>query len=221
MAHVLTEANFSDVDTMLVERDNGENCWIIEGVFLQADVINRNHRIYPSRVLQQKVQEYKRDFVEQRRAVGELSHPSTTEINLDKITHLIESIREDGTNYIGRARILNTPTGNIVQGLLEGGVKLGVSSRAVGSVKQNGRGVNEVQEDLQIAAIDIVYQPSAPDAFVEGIMEGANFVWDTTPEDQEFAQQIYEDIQNTKSSDLEERKLQAFQAFLNQISRNE
>lgn len=218
---ILTEANFTDVQIVTEDRTDGRGRdWVIEGVFIQSDIVNRNRRLYPRQLMESKIGEYQRDFVDMNRAVGELSHPDTTEINLDNITHLTTQINQDGANFIGRAKILNTPQGNVVRGLLEGGVKLGVSSRARGSVKQNAQGVNEVQDDFNLAAIDIVYQPSAPDAFVQGLVENADFVWDTIHEaDQEFVESLKDDVHTTESSQLDEKKLEVFQRFFDNLSR--
>lgn len=219
MNHVLTESNFTNVQVLTEDRTDGRGRdWIIEGIFIQADIVNRNRRVYPKQLMEAKIEQYRREYVQTRRAVGELSHPDTTEINLDNITHLIESITQDGANFVGRAKILNTPQGTVVRGLLEGGVKLGVSSRARGSTKQNSQGVNEVQDDFSLAAIDIVYQPSAPDAFVQGLKENADFVWDTICEaDHQFLDDLKREVDNTKSANLEEKKLDAFQRFIEQL----
>ena len=144
----------------------------IEGVFLQSEMANRNKRIYPKSVMEKEVSRYMKEYVESKRAFGELGHPEGPTINLDRVSHIITSLREDGNNYIGRAKILNTPMGNIVKGLIEGGAQLGVSSRGMGTLKEKEDGINEVQNDFYLAtAADIVADPSAPDAFVQGIME--------------------------------------------------
>lgn len=215
---VLTESNFSDVE-VLSEKvgDTDEKNWFLNGTFLQADVVNRNRRIYPLPIMEKAVSSYERDYVQPKRAVGELSHPDTTQINLDKITHITESIKKEGKNFIGKAKILNTPCGNIVRGLIEGGVRLGVSSRGFGSVQKNTQGISEVQGDYNIAAIDIVYQPSAPDAFVEGLMEGASFVWDTVSEDTEFVEMLKESMKNAKKENLQEKKLETFIKFMSHL----
>ena len=206
---VLTESNFSDVEVLKEGEEN--KAWYIRGTFLQADVVNRNRRIYPGSVMEKEISQYQENYVRPGRAVGELSHPKTTEINLDKISHLIENIEREGTNYIGRAKVLDTPTGQTVQGLLEGGVKLGVSSRAGGSVKRNSQGINEVQDDFKLSAVDIVWQPSAPGAFVDGLMEG---VWDTITEDEQFVENMKEEIKESKKRDLMEAKFNAFVKWL-------
>lgn len=213
---LLTESSFRT--EILTEADeSGKKNWYIEGVFMQSNVVNRNRRIYPDPIMESEINKYVKEYVQTKRAVGELTHPDTPQINLDKITHITESIRKEGNNYIGKAKILNTPCGNIVKGLLEGGVQLGVSSRGMGSVKLNKQGINEVQDDFKLAAIDIVYQPSAPDAFVEGLMENASFVWDTVSEDIEFVESLRQDVKVATATQLQEAKLEAFQKFLDHI----
>lgn len=213
---ILVESNYREVETVS-EESNGSKNWYINGVFAQANVINGNKRIYPAEVLDKSMTFYDKNFVQKNRAVGELTHPKTTQINPDKISHLIESIQKDGNNYIGKAKILNTPTGKIVTGLLEGGVQLGVSTRADGVVKRNSQGINEVQDGLRMAAVDVVFQPSAPDAFVEAVMEGAEFVWDTMSEDQEFVQKIKEEISSKTSRQLQEEKAAIMMRFFNAL----
>lgn len=213
---ILVESNFREVETFS-EDYGASKKWYINGVFAQADVVNGNRRIYPSGVLESSMAAYDKNFVQKNRAVGELTHPKTTQINPDKISHIIESIKKEGSNYIGRAKILNTPTGKIVTGLLEGGVQLGVSTRADGVVKRNSQGINEVQEGLRMAAVDVVFQPSAPDAFVEAVMEGADFVWDTMSEDQEFVQRLKEEISSKTSRQLQEEKAAIMMRFFNAL----
>lgn len=213
---ILTESNFSDVEVLSEGEGSTKNLYI-EGKFMQSDVVNRNRRMYPLSIMEREVNNYVREWVVPKRAVGELNHPDNTEINMERITHITESVNQVGKDFIGKARILNTPSGNIVRGLLEGGVRLGVSSRGTGSVKPNKMGINEVQEDFRLAAVDIVFSPSAPDAFVEGLMENASFVWDTINEDVEFVEQIQKDIKCAKSKDLQEAKIAAFDSFLKNL----
>lgn len=218
---LLSESNFQDVEVLSEADASGKKSWYLEGVFLQSDVVNRNKRMYPDHIMEKEINRYIDEYVNTKRAVGELSHPPTPEINLDNVSHIIESINKNNTNYIGKAKILNTPSGRIAEGLLEGGVKLGVSSRGLGSVKQNSNGINEVQDNFKLATVDIVYQPSAPDAFVDGLMENASFVWNTTEEDKEYLESIKEHVHKTNRMHLEERKMQVFEDFLNRIkSRN-
>lgn len=215
---LLVEANFNDVEVIneSVAENNGKN-WYISGVFAQADVVNRNRRLYPKHVLDESFDAYQRDYVSPKRAVGELTHPATTVVNLDRITHIITEMKQDGNSYIGKAKILNTPCGKIVQALLEGGVQLGVSTRANGTVSKNRQGIDEVAPGLSMSAIDIVYSPSAPDAFVTGLMEGADFVWDTSNADHNFVQALKEEFNREYTRQKQEAKFRAFQAFMEHI----
>ena len=163
----------------LVEQKNGKKSMYIEGVFLQADMKNRNGRVYPMETLRREVGRYSENHITSGRALGELGHPEGPTVNLDRVSHKIVSLRESGSNFIGKAKILGTPMGKIASSLIEEGVKLGVSSRGVGSLQQTKEGYSVVGEDFMLAtAADIVADPSAPDAFVEGIMEGKDWVGD-------------------------------------------
>ena len=215
---MLIETNFSAVET-LCEATSDKKDWFIEGVFAQGGVVNRNRRVYPSSILEQSMDDYNKQFIMTNRAVGEAEHPTTTKVNLDRISHIIvpNSLVKEGDDYRAKAKILNTPCGNIVKGLLEGGVQIGVSTRADGQTKRNSKGIMEVQEGLRMAAIDIVFSPSAPNAFVEGLMEGESFVWDTMSEDYEFVQSLKEDIALSTKSQLQEAKIKAFQRFMQHI----
>jgi len=184
----------------------------IKGVFMQSDVKNQNGRIYPFPVLQREVKNYSKKFVEQGRALGELGHPMGPTINLDRVSHLITELHEDGKNFIGKAKIMDTPNGKIVKNLLESGVKLGVSSRGLGTVKTNKKGVNEVQKDFTLSTVDIVADPSAPAAFVNGIMEGKEFT--ATGEVEDY---IKKDIHSTNSKELDAKKLEIFEKFLGNL----
>jgi hypothetical protein len=164
---------------VIVESRNGKKSLYIEGVFLQGDIKNRNGRMYPMETLRREVGRYNETYIEKGRALGELGHPDGPTVNLDRVSHKIVSLRESGSNYIGKAKILSTPMGKIAESLLSEGVKLGVSSRGIGSLSVNREGVNIVSDDFMLAtAADIVADPSAPDAFIEGIMEGKEWVWD-------------------------------------------
>ena len=177
----LISEQWSDDVNYLVEEDpkTGKKHAYIEGVMLQTEVKNKNGRIYPKEVMQKEVARYNKEYVEQNRAYGELGHPEGPTINLERTSHLITSLKEDGNNFIGKAKILSTPMGEIVKNLLNDGARLGVSSRGMGSIKANNKGVNMVQSDFQLAtAADIVADPSAPDAFVDGVMEGVEWIWD-------------------------------------------
>ena len=204
---------------VIVEERNGKKSLYIEGVFLQGDIKNRNGRMYPSETLAKEVSRYNEAFVGKGRALGELGHPDGPTVNLDRVSHKITSLRQEGANFVGRAKILNTPMGSIAKNLLDEGVKLGVSSRGVGSVSMNNEGVNVVGEDFMLAtAADIVADPSAPDAFVDGIMEGKDWIWDGGVLRQKFAEKTYKQINTLASSrELQENKIKLFQDFLGNL----
>lgn len=216
----LTETNFSDVE-ILNESDSsisgGLKSWYIRGPFAQQNVINRNKRLYPGDVLSESMGVYCKDYLAHNRAVGELNHPETTKINPERISHRIESIINEGDDWIGKAKVLNTPQGLIVQSLLEGGIKLGVSTRADGKVKKNIRGYDEVTPGMRMRAIDIVYDPSAHKAMVEGLMEGEKFIWDSMRQDEELLEEIRQDVLRTKSSELAMAKVAAFKRLIDHI----
>lgn len=161
-----------------ISEANGKDLYI-EGVFLQADLKNRNGRLYPGAIMDKEVKRYTKEYIDKKRAFGELGHPEGPTINLERVSHMITSLKKDGSNYIGRAKISETPHGNIVKTLIKEGAQLGVSSRGMGSLKANKKGIQEVQGDFYLAtAADIVADPSAPDAFVNGVMEGKEWVWE-------------------------------------------
>ena len=166
-----------DVEYITEEKENGNKNYKIRGIFMQADIKNRNGRVYPMEVLDEEVKNYNKNFIKQNRAFGELGHPDGPTVNLERVSHMITSLEPDGKNFIGEAKIMDTPMGKIVKNLMDEGAKLGVSSRGMGSLKQKG-GANVVSDDFYLAtAADIVADPSAPNAFVEGIMEGKEWVW--------------------------------------------
>lgn len=203
---------------IIVEDNNGKKNLYLEGVFLQAEVKNRNGRMYPEATMDKEVNRYIKEYVEKNRAYGELGHPDTPSINLDRVSHIITSLKKEGTNYVGRAKILETPMGNIAKGLLDGGAQLGVSSRAMGSLKTGKDGVQVVQDDFMLStAADIVADPSAPDAYVSGIMEGKEWTYI----DGKFVEKDIEEakrfIRRATSRQLEEAKIRAFQDFLSKI----
>ena len=201
----------------ITEEQNGEKRYYIEGVFMQADVKNKNGRMYGSNMLAEKVEEYTKNFIEKDRAYGELGHPANPSINLERVSHRIVSLEKDGSNFVGKAQVSSTPYGNIVKGLLEDGGKLGVSSRGLGSlVKENG--VLRVQNDFMIVTpADIVADPSAPDAFVEGIMEGREWVWDNGIIREKTVEDYKHIVENTSSKDLKMVKLKLFEDFLSKL----
>ena len=203
----------------LVEQKNGKKSMYIEGVFLQADMKNRNGRVYPMETLRREVGRYSENHITSGRALGELGHPEGPTVNLDRVSHKIVSLRESGSNFIGKAKILGTPMGKIASSLIEEGVKLGVSSRGVGSLQQTKEGYSVVGEDFMLAtAADIVADPSAPDAFVEGIMEGKDWVWDGGVLREKFAIKTYNEINTlVNQKQLDEKKLSLFNDFLSNI----
>ncbi len=200
----------------LVEQKNGKKSMYIEGVFLQGNIKNRNGRMYPMETLRREVGRYNESNVQSGRALGELGHPDGPTVNLDRVSHKIVSLKESGSNFIGKAKILNTPMGKIASALIEDGVKLGVSSRGIGSLKQTREGVNIVGDDFMLAtAADIVADPSAPDAFVEGIMEGKDWVWDGGILREKYAEKTYREINTfVTQKQLDEKKLNLFNDFL-------
>lgn len=174
---LITELN-ENVKTIIEGKGDDKKLYI-EGVFLQSSIKNRNGRVYPEHVMDKEVARYVKENISRNRAVGELGHPEGPQINLDRISHRIISLKKEGTNYVGKALITSTPMGNIAKGLIESGVSLGVSSRGMGTLKVNSQGVNEVQSDFKLAtAADIVGDPSAPDAWVNGIMENTEWIFD-------------------------------------------
>jgi len=200
----------------IVENKNGKKSLFIEGVFLQGNIKNRNGRMYPMETLRREVARYNENHVAQGRALGELGHPDGPTVNLDRVSHKIISLKESGNNIIGKAKILSTPMGKIAESLISEGVKLGVSSRGIGSLRMTREGINVVGEDFMLAtAADIVADPSAPDAFVEGIMEGKEWVWDGGILREKYAEKTYKTINTlVDQKRLEENKLNLFNDFL-------
>lgn len=199
---------------VLTEETDGKTHHYIEGIFLQGDLTNRNGRHYPVNILEREVTKYNENFVGTGRALGELGHPDGPTINLDRVSHKILSLNREGNNFIGKAKLLETPMGKIAKNLLDEGVKLGVSSRGLGSMEMKD-GVNYVGEDFMLAtAADIVADPSAPDAFVEGVMEGKEWIWESGFLKEVHIDQIKKTINEATHSNLQERKLKAFASFL-------
>ena len=203
----------------LVENKNGKKSMYIEGVFLQADMKNRNGRVYPMETLRREVGRYSENHITSGRALGELGHPEGPTVNLDRVSHKIVALKESGSNFIGKAKILGTPMGKIASSLIEEGVKLGVSSRGVGSLQQTKEGYSVVGEDFMLAtAADIVADPSAPDAFVSGIMEGKDWVWDGGILREKYARKTYREINTlVDQKQLDEKKLNLFNDFLSNL----
>ena len=213
---LISEYHDSDLQVITEAKKDGKKEYVIEGVFMQADKQNRNGRIYEKSILENAVAKYVKEQVSTGRAVGELNHPEGPGINLDKVSHKITELRFEGSDVIGKASILQTPMGKIVEGLLEGGVKLGVSSRGMGSLEKKN-GVMQVGKDFMLATVDIVQDPSAPEAFVNGIMEGVDWIWDNgilKPQEIEIIETEIKEARNMRSSDIE---IKAFKNFLSKL----
>ena len=201
----------------ICEDKEGKKNYFIEGVFLQAELKNRNNRMYPLKTLQNEVAKYSENYIQKGRALGELGHPDGPSINLDRVSHKILSLQEDGNNFIGKAKLLASPMGGIAKNLLDEGVKLGVSSRGMGSIRKE-ENCNVVMDDFMLAtAADIVADPSAPDAFVDGIMEGKECVWDNGVLKEAKVAQIKKEIDQATLINLQERKVSAFETFLKSL----
>ena len=214
---LISEQISDNVNLITETNKDGKKEQYIEGVFLQAGIKNRNGRIYQIETMKKEVNRYIKEFVNKKRAYGELGHPEGPTINLERVSHLITDLREDGKNFIGKAKILSTPMGNIVIGLLNDGAKLGVSSRGMGSVEQRGN-AQYVQDDFMLAtAADIVADPSAPDAFVEGIMEGVEWVQEGGIFKAKEIESWKSQIQQTKQRHLEEKKLEIMKNFFSKL----
>ena len=202
----------------LTEEKNGKKSHFIEGVFLQSDIKNRNGRMYPMNTLSREVGRYNESFIKKGRALGELGHPDGPTVNLDRVSHKIISLTQEGKNFIGKAKILETPMGKIASSLLSEGVKLGVSSRGLGSIERRGN-MNVVKDDFMLStAADIVADPSAPDAFVEGIMEGKEWVMAEGRWQESAYYQSKKYLDNSPQSELDARKLEVFESFLRNIT---
>ena len=214
---LITE-QIDDVE-VIVENRNGKKAMFIEGIFLQGDIQNRNGRMYPMDTLRREVTRYNESFVQSGRAVGELGHPEGPTVNLDRVSHKIVSLTESGSNYVGKAKILSTPMGKIAQNLIDEGGILGVSSRGLGTLAVNNEGVKIVSDDFTLAtAADIVADPSAPDAFVAGIMEGKDWVWDGGVVREQLAKRTYKQVNTlVDNQQLEENKLKLFNQFLSNL----
>ena len=213
---LITE-NIEDIQILTEEKDGKQHLYI-EGVFLQSEIKNRNGRIYPFSVLEKEVGRYNEEYVSKGRALGELGHPDGPQLNLERVSHLIKELRVDGNDIYGKAKILDTPYGKIVKDLIKEGVKIGVSSRGMGSLKQVN-GVNEVQEDFNLAAVDIVADPSAPNAFVNGVMEGVEWIYDAASNSWKSQAVIEEIVKtgNVNARELQENKVRLFEKFLNTL----
>jgi hypothetical protein len=206
-----------EIQVLTEENEPGKKNYFIEGIFLMCDQKNRNGRVYTFEMMNKKVNEYNNSFVKQKRAFGELGHPEGPTINLERVSHMITDLYSDKKNFIGRAKIMDTPYGKIVKNLIDEGAKLGVSSRGIGSLEEKN-GINYVKDDYQLAtAADIVADPSAPEAFVRGIMEGKEWIYESGRLVEKDIEQIKKDIKKASSRNLEEAKMKAFEKFLRNI----
>ena len=205
-----------DVKYIQEDSGNGGKDYYIEGVFLQSEVKNRNGRVYPTPTLIKECRRYIKEYVDKGRALGELNHPTGPTVNLDRVSHMVKSLNESGRDVVGRAKVLGTPMGNIVKNLINEGAKLGVSSRGMGSLSAKN-GYQEVQEDFMLAAIDIVADPSAPNAFVNGIMEGKEWVWDNGILKAQEIEKYHKTISKSSSRNLEKNMMKVFEHFLRSI----
>jgi hypothetical protein len=213
---LITEHLDNELEYLSEADSKGNKSATIQGIFMQAEGKNRNGRIYPKAILEKAVAKYSAEQVSKGRAVGELNHPEGPTVNLDKVSHRITELTWDGNNVMGKALILNTPMGQIVKGLMEGGVQLGVSSRGMGSLVQRG-GVNIVGNDFILSTVDIVQDPSAPEAFVNGIMEGVDWVWDNGILKAQEIEQFETEIKEAKSADIANVQMKVFKDFLSKL----
>ncbi len=210
-------SEYNEAKPLIESKENGKKDYFIEGVFMQADIKNRNGRIYPKEIMAKEVNRYVKEFVNEQRAFGELGHPEGPTINLDKVSHMITELHEDGSNWVGKAKILSTPNGEIVKNLINDGAKLGVSSRGLGSLEQKSD-AQYVKSDFQLAtAGDIVADPSAPDAFVEGIMEGVEWIMDNGILKRQEMESMREVLKNEKQVRLEETKINLWKTFVKNL----
>ena len=207
------------IEVLTEAKEDGSKNYFIEGIFAQSEQKNRNGRIYPRNVMEQAVDKYVEEQVKTKRAVGELNHPEGPTVNLDKVSHLIESLDWNGDDVIGKARILDTPNGQIVKGLLDGGVQLGVSTRGMGSLEQKN-GVMYVKDDFMLNTVDIVQDPSAPTAFVNGIMEGVEWVWNNGIVEPQEIEKMETEIKMAPRADLYETQVREFKNFLSMIKKS-
>jgi len=213
---LITET-IENIEVLTEQNANGKKDYKIKGIFMQADIKNRNGRIYPVGTLAKEVKRYNEQFINKKRAFGELGHPDGPTVNLERVSHMITSLKPEGKNFVGEAKIMDTPYGKIVKNLIDEGAQLGVSSRGMGSLQSGSQG-NVVGKDFYLAtAADIVADPSAPDAFVEGIMEGKEWVWDNGILKSMEVERYKEEIEKTKRAELAEKKASIFKHFLSKI----
>ena len=218
---LIVETSLNDIKTLSESNEDGSKDYFVEGIFMQSEAQNKNGRIYPRDILMKEMSRYNNEFVSTSRALGELGHPEGPTVNLERVSHMIKNLQEDGDNIVGRAKIMDTPYGKIVKNLIDEGARIGVSSRGMGSLKKNDSGINEVQSDFMLAAVDIVADPSAPEAFVNGVMEGKEWIWNNGVFTETELSEIKKDIDSV--SRLNERKekelkyIKAFNKFLSSL----
>ena len=213
---LISEYVENDIQCIVEKKEDGSKKYVIEGVFAQTDKKNRNGRIYPKAIMENAVGKYVTEQVSKRRAVGELNHPEGPTVNLDKVSHLITDLKFEGNDVVGKAQILDTPMGQIVKGLLEGGVQLGVSTRGMGSLEQRN-GAMYVKDDFILSTVDIVQDPSAPDAFVNGIMEGVDWVWNNGILEAQVIEKMETEIRTAPKKVSYETSIREFKNFLSLI----
>ena len=214
--YLITETNQDDVRFLTEANEKGDKQYFIEGIFMQSGVKNRNGRVYPESILNTEVERYNNEFVAKNRAMGELGHPEGPTVNLERVSHIIKDLRVEGKNIYGKAKILETPMGKIAKNLLNEGCMFGVSSRGMGSLQEKN-GVNYVQDDFMLASVDIVADPSAPNAFVNGIMEGKEWIWDNGIIKERQIEKYKKIIKESSNRALEENTLKVFQDFLSKL----
>jgi len=217
---LITEVYNDDCEVIKESAEDGKKNYYIEGIFMQGDIGNRNGRVYPSTILENEMKRYDRDFIQTKRALGELGHPAGPQINGDRVSHLIVNMIRDGSNFIGKAKIISTPMGEIVKTFMDEGVRIGVSTRGLGSVKQKN-GLMEVQDDFHLATVDIVTDPSGPNCFVNGIMENTEYYYDILSNNWKAAEALQETVKElkkeykvTKPRIDETKAIKAFESFI-------
>jgi hypothetical protein len=215
---LITEHN-AKIEYLTEDNNQGKKNYYISGVFMQAETVNKNNRIYPLRIINDQVKKYNEVYVKNGRALGELGHPQDPQINLERVSHKITELRLDGTNVVGKAKILDTPYGKIAKNLIDEGVSLGVSSRALGSLKEREDGVSEVCDDFELATVDIVWDPSAPQAFVNGIMENREWIYENGIIKSVEVQKYKDKIKRIPKHQLESEIVNVFENFIRQLKR--
>jgi hypothetical protein len=213
---LITEHKEENIQTLVEDAGNGKKNYFIRGIFMESEQVNKNGRVYPCSIMEREVDRYNKDYIRTNRSLGELGHPQGPALNLDRVSHIIKEMKMNGTTVYGKAKILDTPYGNIVKNLIDEGVRLGVSSRGMGSLKQVN-GINEVQEDFSLATVDIVADPSAPNAFVNGIMEGKEWVWNNGVLAEKTIDSYKNKIEKASIRELDEAKMQVFMDFVSKL----